>query len=186
MPKLKQRRSVIEKRRELVAMLRLRGLTIRGIVEALPAPPFNSVNTATGRPWSRGKIHDDLMHLEAEWRKNAAGAIADRQALLLAEIGALKRQGWATNDLPLVLHAIDREMKMFGIGAPAQLQISGPGGGPIQGGKTVFYIPHNGRDLLDMTDEQLLARLREAEGSTAPTEGAGEADAETVFDAPPG
>ena len=107
----------IEKRREAVARLRLRGLTTRAIAAALVAhdPPF--VND-DGKPYSKNTISKDIAVVVARWRENAQRDIAEHQAEQLAVLAEVQREGWRKTDLDIVLRAHDRIARLLGTDAP--------------------------------------------------------------------
>lgn len=115
-------RAIIEHRRHVVAGLRLRGLTIREIVEQLPQ--LGVINEKLGKPWSRGIIGNDLQALEAEWRARAQADIAELKARLLAELREVRRAAWAEKDHRLVLSALESESKLLGLDAPRRSDVT--------------------------------------------------------------
>lgn len=120
----------IEARRlELVASFRLRKFTQREIQEKVAEV---LKNPATDEPYSLGTINADIKKLEREWRKAAAAATEQHKAQQLAELQEVKRQAWATNDLTVVLRAIGAEIDITGTKAPAQTEITGKDGGPLE------------------------------------------------------
>ena len=108
--------AIIDHRRELVARARLRGATIREIVEGLAQA--GHVNPETGEAWSRGTIHSDLKALQSEWRRESKKAVDHHKARQLAELYEVKRQAWRDNDMQSVLRAIGQEMDLLGTEAP--------------------------------------------------------------------
>jgi len=107
----------IEKRREAVAHLRVRGLSTRAIAAALAEcdPPFVR---ADGRPHSHTTIANDVIEIVARWRENAQRDIAEHQAEQLAVLAEVQREGWRKTDLDLVLRAHDRIARLLGTDAP--------------------------------------------------------------------
>lgn len=101
-------------RREKVASLRLRGLTLREITLSLAQQNPPVVNPQTGKPYSAVTILNDLEALKDEWRANAAQDTDVHQARELAEIVEIKRAAWSQKDPELALKALDREMKILG------------------------------------------------------------------------
>lgn len=101
-------------RRQQVARLRLRGLSIRDIVQALALPPLSLTDPRTGKPYSIGTIHRDLKAIEAEWKASAQADIAAWKARQLAELAEVKRAAWLEKDLPMVLSAIKQEADIIG------------------------------------------------------------------------
>jgi hypothetical protein len=108
------KQDIAEKRREMVSQLRLRGLSIREIADALGRnnPPL--LNPETGKPYSHVTIKTDIDALELEWEKRRlvnTGIHKNRQFMLIQEVN---RTAWATKEPELVLKALDREMKLLG------------------------------------------------------------------------
>ena len=114
----------VSRRREAVARLRLRGLSIRAIAAALPSldPPI--VNPKTHKPWSKSEIHEDLQTMSAEWRADAARDIAEHQAEQLATLREVQREAWRDKNHDLVLKAHDRIAKILGSNAPERQSVS--------------------------------------------------------------
>lgn len=102
----------IERRRERVAALRLRNLSVREIAAALQQ--YGIVNPATGAAFSHTTIESDLKVLEARWRESSKIITEEHRARQLAEIAAVKRAAWASGDLELALKALDREIRLLG------------------------------------------------------------------------
>ena len=111
-------------RRQQVARLRLRGLSIRDIVQALALPPLSLTDPRTGKPYSIGTIHRDLKAIEAEWRASAQADIAAWKAKQLAEIAELKRAAWLEKDLTTVLTALKQEVEITGTKAKTETDIT--------------------------------------------------------------
>lgn len=108
-------KDAIERRREVVAQLRLRQLTVREIAAQLPKlnPPI--LNPENNEPYTHTTIINDLKALKAEWRKSAGAAIAEHQAMQLAEIQQLKKAAWGGKDYGVVLRCLEREAKLLGL-----------------------------------------------------------------------
>lgn len=120
------RNDLVKKRREMVASLRLRGLTEREITEALAKPGKQQIlNPDSGEPYSPQTIHNDLKLLRDEWRERAAEDIKIHHARQLAEIQEIKRQAFLDRDGRLALMAIDREIKLLGTASPDIIQVQG-------------------------------------------------------------
>jgi len=109
---------IVDKRRELVGMLRLRGFSSRKIAQTLATGgeggKFKLLNPQTGEPYSHVTIKHDIDALKAEWRESASAAIDEHQARQLAEIQEVKQMAWAQRNGGLALAAIDKEMKLLG------------------------------------------------------------------------
>lgn len=101
-------------RRELVARLRLRGMTLREIAAALAKQNPPIVNPDTGEAYSDVTIKNDLDALKAEWSKNASVAIDEHQSRQFAELQEIKRDAWSQKNPQLALAALDKEMKLLG------------------------------------------------------------------------
>jgi hypothetical protein len=113
--------TIIAHRRQLVARLRLRLVSVRDIQRSL-AGQF--VNPLTGEPWSLGTVAGDLVVLQRAWRRVAAAEIAARQGELLAELREARRVAWAANDLDVVLRGIRQEADLLGLNAPRQIDLT--------------------------------------------------------------
>jgi DNA-binding transcriptional MerR regulator len=113
---------VIAARRQQVARLRLRGLSMRDIAQALALPPLSLVDAKTGKPYSAATICNDLK--EAEWRASAQADIAAWKAKQLAEIAEVKRAAWLEKDLTTVLSALKQEADITGTKAPARTDVT--------------------------------------------------------------
>ena len=158
-----------EERRELVANLRLHGLSIREITDALlravdPAtgkPLY--VNPRTGKPYSMRVVVDDLAAIDEQWQQRYAELHEKRAARLAAGLEALRQDAWKAEDRKTVLATYREEMKLFGLSAPEKIAPTDPAG-----------VREFGADRL--TDEQLAAEVdkileRERTGSTQPGAG---------------
>lgn len=107
-----QKADIAAARREIVASLRLRQLTVREIAAQLETRGM--VNPDSGEAWSHTTIENDLKALKKVWETNAAGDMAEHQARQIAEITEIKRAAWAGKNPKLALEALDREMKILG------------------------------------------------------------------------
>lgn len=108
------RNDIAEKRREMVSQLRLRGLSIREIAEALAHSNPPLLNPDTKQPYSHVTIKNDIDALNLEWEKQRMTNTSihkNRQFMLIQEVN---RAAWATKEPELVLKALDREMKLLG------------------------------------------------------------------------
>jgi len=137
--------AIIDHRRRAVAALRLRGLTVREIEEALAERGI--VNEKGSKPWSRGVIQNDLTALGEEWQKAARASTDELKANILAELREARRAAWAAKRYDLVLRALEDERKLYGLDAPARTELSGVGGAAIE--------VKLGDDLSKLTDEEL-------------------------------
>jgi DNA-binding transcriptional MerR regulator len=107
----------IERRREIVARLRVRGLSHRAIAAHLATfdPPFLN---ARGQPVGKNAVAEDCKILLERWRTEAAATIADHQAEQLATLREVQREAWKKQDLDTVLKSHDRIAKLLGSDAP--------------------------------------------------------------------
>lgn len=119
-------------RREMVARLRLRGLSQREICHALSHPTKGIINPQTNKPYSIATINADCQFLVKQWQENMTAAEDTRLSRILAEIQEVRREAWRTGDLNILVRAIKQEVDLFGLEAPKKSEIAGPGGGPIQ------------------------------------------------------
>lgn len=118
---------LIERRRELVAQLRLRQLTCREIADTLAQPRDGRpplLNPATGKPFTHVTIKNDLDFIRKEWQERRAAAADEHIDRQFAEITEVKRAGWATANPKLVLEGIDREMKLLGTSKPLEINFN--------------------------------------------------------------
>lgn len=116
----------IARRREAVARLRLRGYSVREIVESL-GRNADFLNPETGKPYGHDTIHKDIVAIRAEWAAAAAESITEHQEAQLAEIREARREAWKAKDLALVDRLISREMQLLGTKAPERAPIDEKG-----------------------------------------------------------
>lgn len=116
--------ALIDKRRELVARLVVRGLSRRDITDALGR---QLVNPDTGGPFSLGTVHNDIKALEAEWQAEAQRDIQEHKARLLAELREVARQGWQAQNYELVLKTTAQIRALLGLDAPIKTDITSAG-----------------------------------------------------------
>lgn len=110
--------NIMSRRREAVAALRLRGLSLNQIAAALPkAPPHGPgiYNPTTGGPFDTSTISRDLKALEAEWRANALADRIQHKAQLLAEIEEVKRAAWGAKQYDTLLRAFKQQADLLGL-----------------------------------------------------------------------
>ena len=146
--------AVIDRRRRLVAAMRLRGLTQREIANGLALKghvnPYNG-----GSPWSLGTINSDIKALRNEWREGAAEDIKELKSIQFAEIREAKREAWLGGDLSIVARFLKMEIDLLGTAAPQEIK------------------HYTELTILDsLTDEELLKEIDalfidEAEGGSA-------------------
>ena len=114
---------IVGARRELVAKLRVRGLTTREIAVAVFEAGYTNKE---GYALSHQTIVSDLKILRVRWEKNANVDVGEHRARQLAEIQHLKRKAWSDQDGSLALRAIETEMKLTGTIAAQKIQIDLP------------------------------------------------------------
>ena len=115
-------KDAIQHRREQVARLRLRGLTVREICVALTQLP-EPITGKDNKPLNVATIHGDLKKLDAEWRERAAEAIDARKARQLAEIDEAKRKAWQASDLQALARFLKLESDIFGTMAAKEVKL---------------------------------------------------------------
>lgn len=115
-------------RRERVAQLRLRGLTVREIAISLAMGDRDGnnriVNPETGDPYTHTTIINDLKVLKKEWHESSGEATEEHAARQFAEIQEIKRVAWALKDPQLALAALDREMRLLGTAKGTTININ--------------------------------------------------------------
>lgn len=109
--------ALIDRRRQRVADLLARRRTQREICDMLATEGFT--NPDTGEPYSLGTVNADVQALKKNWRREAAQAVADHVADILAELDAVRRKAWADGDLLIVLRALETKVDLLGIGKRA-------------------------------------------------------------------
>lgn len=115
------RHALVAQRRQLVARLRLRQVSVRDIQAAVGR---QFPNPETGQPWSLGCIQGDLMALQRAWQATAAVATAAHQGALLAELREARREAWQAKALDLVLRGLKQEADLLGLNAPKQIDLT--------------------------------------------------------------
>lgn len=90
---LSKKQAMMEARRAKVASYKVRGYSLREIVEALDKDGLR--NPRNGQPWSLKAVHDDVQELEARWRQNALADISQVKAAELAKLDEMEREAWA-------------------------------------------------------------------------------------------
>jgi len=142
---------IIDRRRELVASMRLRGLTQRQIVVALSSPDKGFRNPETGEPWSLGTVNADIKALNARWKRSAQKKTIAYKSKALAELEELKLAAWNAKNLELVRRCISDIRAMMGTDSPSKAEVTGADGGPIQ-----QEVTHRFTDMSDGELERLL------------------------------
>jgi len=102
----------IEYRKEQVASMRLRGLSLDEISVSLHAKGI--YNKKKNAPYVKATIKNDLDAMKEEWRKNAGVDTNEHRSRQYAEIQEIKRFAWSNKDGSLALSALDKEMKLLG------------------------------------------------------------------------
>lgn len=105
----------IDKRRELVGRLRVRGMTEREIQAQLEV-------TSEYAGISKTTIHNDILAIRSQWRAHAAQDIGDHVARQLAELDEVRRAAWKAGDYDGVRRALETEAKIIGTNAPEKQQ----------------------------------------------------------------
>lgn len=102
-------------RRRRVARLRLRGLTQREIVKALPRGDDPLLNPDTGKPYELATVCRDLKAIQAEWRASYVEDIGEHKARHLAELREVRRAAWSATELGRVLKSLAQEAQILGL-----------------------------------------------------------------------
>lgn len=152
---------IIEQRREIVSRLRIRGFTQREIVSSLAAKGM--VNPKTGKPYSVGIINADLQTMQNQWRESAQADTGEHKARQLAEIQALKRQGWAREEPKIILQALELEIAITGTKAPIKQMIGGIAGSPIEHKEFVVMLPAEASCVDEWTTDNMASSIRPAD-----------------------
>lgn len=121
-PKTPGSAAVTAMRRQLVASLRLQGLTPHEICAKLDEVEF--VNPENGQSWAESTILNDIKGLTADWQKASRVATQEHIAETLAKLKEVERDAWTRHDLDSVLKAVDKEMKLLGLSAPQTISIT--------------------------------------------------------------
>lgn len=177
-------RDVRLQRREIIARLRARRLTVRQITEALALPPFNIVNPKTGKPYSFNQVQYDLQKIRAMWRKSIEQSAKNSCAAILHELNEIKRRAWELDNLQIVLQACKQEADLRGLLGVHRIEITGKKGGPVIEEKLVIYIPDNKRDKTPDQDknpvEQGNIDVTDGQGNPTETETAADGQGNTT------
>ena len=162
---------VVDRRRRAVAALKLRGLTLQEIADALALQgQFNPNNK---KPWSKETISNDVIAIKKEWRAEAATDIATATTAILAELREVRRKAWQDNHTKTVLQSIKQECQLLGLDSPVKIA-------PADG-SDVFKV-----QLAGLTNEQLrgISGLFDLDaGYAAGSDPAPEGDSEAGTDA---
>lgn len=114
------------RRRDMVARLRLRGLTLREIADKLweyadsltGEHPFR---TSTGGKLCLRAISRDLECARQLWIERAAQSVEVHVSRLIAELSEVKRQAWLERKWPVVLRAIEQEAALLSARGPVRV-----------------------------------------------------------------
>jgi len=112
---------LIEKRRERVAELSLKGLTTREIAEIIGK---TIPNPRGGNAWGKTIIGKDLAAVREDWQRRAAEHIGALRAQQLAKIDHVEREGWIARNLDIVLKALKMRADLLGLNAPKEHNIN--------------------------------------------------------------
>jgi hypothetical protein len=112
----------MEQRREVVARLRLRGLSTREISAKLMESDICHPN---GSAWSYVTIASDIKALAAEWRRQAEAVTGEHIGRQFAQIQEAMRAAWKEGDLSALIRLMDREAKLLGLDAPEKHAYTG-------------------------------------------------------------
>ena len=149
------KQEVVAHRRELVARYRIRGLTMREIVERLAE---EYPNPQTGEPFVLSTVKDDCHALDREWRERTAASMDEHKARVYQELQAVKRAGWNAEDLGVVLRALKQEAVLLGLAAPRQVDIN--------------FLRNKARELAERLGVPVSDILQQAEAVAARAAGA--------------
>jgi len=127
----------IDYRRQQVARLLARGMTLREIVAQLAAmsvtdpatgasvPVFR--NPETGEPYGLTTIGEDAKYARGLWEEDVAREAADNRAEVLAVLRELRRVGFAVGDLRAVAASLKQQRDLLGLDAPKKTDVAAPG-----------------------------------------------------------
>lgn len=139
-PGSKQKNAQIEERRKRVAANLLAGLDYRQMAQAFGVSPAT--------------ICKDVKALYKAWQKDQADTAGRYISLELKRLDVLINSLWdiarGVGDKPPDFAAIDRIMSLMSmrakyLGQAQKIELTGPGGAPLQGPVVIFRIPDNGR-----------------------------------------
>jgi hypothetical protein len=130
----------IEQRRQHVAELRLRGLSMAGVAETL-AEEYGIVNPRSKKPYTAVTVHNDLKVIHARWKESAERDIAEHKARQAAELELVKKAAWEKGDYEGVRRALETEMKLLGTKAPERIRHDMP---DVENLRVVLELPIKG------------------------------------------
>lgn len=102
-------------RRRRVAVLRLRGLSLREITKALPMGDGGVINPETQKPYNMSTIYQDLKAIEQEWRQMSVADLQEHKARHLAELAEVRRTAWQQGKLFYILKSLEQEAQILGL-----------------------------------------------------------------------
>lgn len=107
-------------RRERVAQFKLRGFSIREIVERLSKEEIIIEETGEKITLTASvkTVHKDIKAMEKIWQENAVKDISIHKANQLAELAQVKHSAWTTAQLKYVIEALKQEAKLLGTEEP--------------------------------------------------------------------
>ncbi len=111
------RADVIAMRREAIAAMRARGLSLRQIRESL-------ANLDVPIIVSHGTIVRDVQAIREEWKKAAAQSIDEWIVKELADLDELEKQVWRSKRYDLVLRVKERRSKLLGLDKPMRTELT--------------------------------------------------------------
>lgn len=125
-------KNITEARRNRVAFLMVRGFSERRIAALLAEGVLDKrgniqhqfLNPKTKEPFSNTTIHNDIVKIRDEWRKENMASVEEHQARQMQEIQTVKELAWTKQDPTLALRAIDLEMKLLGTNAPRRIDMN--------------------------------------------------------------
>ena len=122
--------AVIERRRVLVASLRLRGLSLRRISDAMAQanpetgrPYPAALNPHTGLAWSHKTVHEDVQELEKRWREESLAEITEHKAIILASLRDVYEEARRLKDLNAALRALKQWAELVGADEPLKVDL---------------------------------------------------------------
>ena len=124
------REIMIKVRREAVSRLRIRGLSVRAMVEALPKmnPP---ILNPKGEPFARTTIGKDLIAVQEQWLEASKANVDVYMSRQLAILEEVQREAWKSKNLKHVMASSDRIARLLGTNATEKREVTGKDGEPI-------------------------------------------------------
>ena len=112
------RRNEVELRREMIAALKARNLSVREIQAAL------AQQTRTPMSVSVGTVQRDISILRQRWKDRADSEIRDMFAEDLAKLDELEKLAWQQKNVGAVLSVMKRRAEMTGYDAPEKVDLA--------------------------------------------------------------